>query len=282
MTDLSYEVLVLDGTPRVSDQRLPTGESIVSSPLSITLISGERDAVLVDAPYTYAQVERVQNWVRDSGKTLRHIYITHAHGDHWLGTGELLSAFPDVTVFATAGTLAGMEQQATVGRETLWDAVFPGLVPPSPLLAKEVPAGGFTLENHRMIPIELGHTDTDDTTALWVPDLGLVVAGDSVYNGVHQYLLETGEDGFDSWLAALDTIEALNPKYVVAGHKAPGASDDPATIGETRQYLKDAKRLLATVSTPEAYYEAILRLYPHRINPGPAWYGAVGLLKATR
>lgn len=282
MTHLSYEVLVLDGTPRVSDQRLPTGESIVSSPLSVTLISGERDAVLVDAPYTYGQVERVRNWIHDSGKTLRYIYITHAHGDHWLGTGELLSGFPDVTVYATAGTLAGMEQQATVGRETLWDAVFPGLVPPSPLLAKEVPAEGFTLENHRMVPIELGHTDTDDTTALWVPDLALVVAGDAVYNGVHQYLIEASEDGFSSWLAALDTIEDLNPKHVVAGHKAPGAADDPAAIEETRQYLQEAKRLLSTVSTPEEYYEAIIRLYPHRINPGPAWYGAVGLLNPTR
>lgn len=282
MTDLSYEVLVLDGTPRVSDQRLPSGESIVSSPLSITLITGQQDAVLVDAPYTYGQIDRVRSWILDSGKTLRSIYITHAHGDHWLGAGELLSTFPDVTVFATQGTLAGMEEQATTGRETLWDAVFPGLVPPSPLLAKEVPAEGFELEGHRLVPIELGHTDTADTTALWVPELGLVVAGDAVYNGVHQYLLEATEDGFASWFKALDTIEALEPTHVVAGHKAPGAPDQPEAIGETRQYLKDAQRLLSTVTAPEEYYEAILRLYPHRMNPGPAWYGALGLLNPTR
>ncbi|MEV8148647.1 MBL fold metallo-hydrolase [Arthrobacter sp. NPDC080073] len=282
MTTLSYEVLVLDGTPRAGDQRLPSGEAIVSSPLSITLISGENDAVLVDVPYTFGHVERVRNWIQDSGKTLRYVYITHAHGDHWLGAGELLSSFPGVTVYATPGTLGRMEHEATVGREKVWDAVFPGLVPASPLIAVEVPTGGFEIEGHRLVPIELGHTDTDDTTALWVPSLGLVVAGDSVYNGVHQYVLESSEEGFASWLAALDTIAALKPKFVVAGHKAPGAADNPESIEETRAYLKDAQQLLATVSSPEEYYNAIMRRYPFRMNPGPVWYGAVGLLSHTR
>jgi glyoxylase-like metal-dependent hydrolase (beta-lactamase superfamily II) len=281
MTTLSYEVLALDGTPRAGDQRLPSGEVIVSSPLSITLISGENDAVLVDVPYTFGQIERVRNWIQDSGKTLRYVYITHAHGDHWLGVGELLSSFPGVRVYATPGTLGRMEHEATVGREKLWDAIFPGLIPASPLIAEAVPSDGFEIEGHRLVPIELGHTDTDDTTALWVPSLELVVAGDSVYNGVHQMLLESSEEGFASWLAALDTIAALKPKFVVAGHKAPGASDDPANIEETRAYLKYAQHLLATVSSPEEYYNAIVRRYPFRMNPGPAWYGAVGLLSRT-
>jgi glyoxylase-like metal-dependent hydrolase (beta-lactamase superfamily II) len=175
-----------------------------------------------------------------------------------------------------------MEHEATVGREKLWDAIFPGLIPASPLIAEAVPADGFEIEGHRLVPIELGHTDTDDTTALWVPSLELVVAGDSVYNGVHQMLLESSEEGFASWLAALDTIAALKPKFVVAGHKAPGAADDPASIEETRAYLKYAQHLLATVSSPEEYYNAIMRRYPFRMNPGPAWYGAVGLLSPTR
>jgi glyoxylase-like metal-dependent hydrolase (beta-lactamase superfamily II) len=175
-----------------------------------------------------------------------------------------------------------MERESTVGRERLWDRVFPGLVPPSAVTAKPVPAGGLELEGAALEPVELGHTDTDETTALWVPSIGLLVAGDSIYNGVHQMILETPGGGFDSWLAAVDKIEALHPRFVVAGHKAPGASDDPGIIAETRQYLLDARRLMESAGSPREYYDEILRRYPHRVNPGPVWYCAEGLIGTTR
>ena len=280
MSELGYEVLVLDGTPRAGEQRLPTGEPIVSSPLSVVLIAGDRDAVLIDAPYTYGQVERVRNWITDSGKRLRYVYITHGHGDHWFGVAELLASFPGAAVYATPGTLRKMAAEAAEGRAGLWDRIFPGLIPPSPLIAQPVPESGLELEGHRLEPIELGHTDTDDTTALWVPSAGLLVAGDAIYNGVHQYLLETPGGGFDAWLAALDKVEALQPRIVVAGHKAPGTGDGPEIIEETRQYLLDARRILATTPAPKDYYDAMVRRYPHRMNPGPVWYGAVALLRS--
>ena len=43
-----------------------------------------------------------------------------------------------------------------------------------------------------LLPVEVGHTDTDATTMLHVPEIGLLVAGDVVYNGVHLYLTESG------------------------------------------------------------------------------------------
>ena len=278
MSASTYEVLVLDGTPRVSGQRLPSGESIVSSPLSVTLITGETDAVLVDAPYTYGQVEKVRNWVLDSGKQLRFVYITHGHGDHWLGVAELLESFPGVPVYATPGTLSVMKREGTEGREQLWDRVFPGLVPPSPLTAEPVPASGLELEGEALEPVELGHTDTDETTALWVPSIGLLVAGDSIYNGVHQMIMEAPGGGFESWLAAVDKIEALNPRFVVSGHKAPGADDAPGIIAETRQYLLDARQELASARSPKEYYDKMVRRYPHRVNSGPVWYCAEALV----
>ena len=81
----------------------------------------------------------------------------------------------------------------------------------------------------------MGHTDTDATTMLHVPEIGLLVAGDVVYNGVHLYLTESGGvTGIDEWLAALDIAEALEPSAVIAGHKNPRAADDPSQIQATR------------------------------------------------
>jgi hypothetical protein len=47
------------------------------------------------------------------------------------------------------------------------------------------------VEGHRLEVLEAGFTDTADTTALWVPDLRLLIGGDVAYNETHQYLAET-------------------------------------------------------------------------------------------
>jgi len=44
------------------------------------------------------------------------------------------------------------------------------------------PSGHFELEGLPLEVIETGHTDTVDSTSLYVPDLGLVVSGDVAYN----------------------------------------------------------------------------------------------------
>jgi glyoxylase-like metal-dependent hydrolase (beta-lactamase superfamily II) len=278
MTRLRYEVMVHDGLRRNRDQRLPDGSPIVSSPVASTLVYGEHDAVLVDPPFTHDQIQRVGDWVKDSGKRLTYIYATHGHGDHWFGTDVLLQRFPSAVAYATDGTIAKMHEQATTGRAEMWDVDFPGQIPPSPVVYQPVPDDGFELEGQRLHAIEVGHTDTDDTTVLYVPSIGLVVAGDVVYNGVHQYLLEGAHGGIKTWLQALNTVAALHPQAVVAGHKNKDLPDDPKAINETRDYLLDAQRLLAGKPSPDEFFNHMIRLYPDRLNVGPVWYSAVALL----
>ena len=65
---LSWKVFVTPGVATVSDD-LPPGEAVrMWSPISSTLIYGERDAVLVDAPTTVEQAEALADWVVNSGK----------------------------------------------------------------------------------------------------------------------------------------------------------------------------------------------------------------------
>ena len=151
-------------------------------------IWGARDAVLVDPPMTNAQAAQVINWVEASGKTLKHIFITHGHGDHWFGAGPLLKRFPDVTVFAAPGTIEVMQYHASPEvRAAVWNKSFPGQIPEASVVATTPPDNTFDLEGSELRIVEVGHTDTDTTTVLYVPSIGLVVAGDAVYNGVHQY-----------------------------------------------------------------------------------------------
>jgi glyoxylase-like metal-dependent hydrolase (beta-lactamase superfamily II) len=275
---LSYDVFVSDGPTWAGDERMPDGTPGVWSPLSSTLISGTQDAILVDPPFTRAQLQRVGDWVEGSGKRLAYIYATHGHGDHWFGTGELASRFPGVTVYATQGTIEVMRERGGSSREQLFDKIFPGQIPPSPVLAEPIPARGFLLEGNQVVAVQTGHSDTDQTTVLHVPSIGLVVAGDVAYNGVHQYLAEGAGDGLHEWLRGVDRIAELRPRAVVAGHKNKSRPDDPAILDETRQYLRDAIRLLDDKPTAREFYDQLTGLYPDRLNPGVVWLGARALL----
>ena len=134
---------------------------------------------------------------------------------------------------------------------------------------------------HELVVVELGHTDTDHTTCLHVPSIGLVVAGDAAYNDVHLYLAESNEQNRQEWIAALDKIESLIPRAVIASHKRPENDDDPRIIEETRQYIRDFDRLASTTKTAVELYDTMLQLHPNRINPGWAlWSSAKAVMNA--
>src|SRR5689334_9386429 len=90
---LTWDVFLAPSIPAITSD-LPPGENQRPwPPISSTLISGERDAVLVDAPITVEQARALANWVAARGKNLTTIYATHGHGDHFLAQAQFWSDF---------------------------------------------------------------------------------------------------------------------------------------------------------------------------------------------
>jgi glyoxylase-like metal-dependent hydrolase (beta-lactamase superfamily II) len=279
MTDprapLGWNTFVAPAKLSFSDDLPPGSQQRLWSPTTATLIFGERDAILVDAPLTITEAKVIGGWIAASGKNLTTIYATHGHGDHFFGIGMLLEQFPGARAVATAPVVARMREQSSPATlDGFWNKRFPGQIPGNLRVADELPGNELTLEGQRLIVVPLGHTDTDDTTCLHVPSIGLVVAGDAAYNGVHPLLAESTSRTRGEWLAALDTIESLAPRAVIAGHKDPEHGDDPAILGETRAYIRDFDRLVGQTRTPHELYERMLQLYPGRINSGALWVSA--------
>jgi glyoxylase-like metal-dependent hydrolase (beta-lactamase superfamily II) len=273
-TPLKWKVLVTKRQGIARD--LPPGkEQWAWVPTSATLIYGRRDAVLVDAFLTVEQANAVVEWVAASGKNLTTIYVTHGHGDHFFGIGALLDRFPDARAVATTDVVKVMRKQASPEYvASFWNARYPGQIPERLDLAEELKGNVIDLEGDELVAVELGHTDTDHTTCLHVPSVGLVVAGDAAYNDVHLYLAESNAQTREQWIAALDKIETLKPCAVIAGHKKAEKDDSPRIIGETRQYIRDFERLAALTTTAQELYDRMLELYPDRANPGSLWGSA--------
>jgi len=140
--------------------------------------------------------------------------------------------------------------------------MFPGQVATKLVAPEPYEHDTFTLEGHELRIIEQGRTDSPDSTSLYVPSIGLIVAGDVVYNQCHMYVGDTTPESRKNWIEDLDRLAALNPAIVVAGHKKPGAPDSPSAIQETRRYLEDFDRLQKTATSDHELFDQMTALYP--------------------
>jgi glyoxylase-like metal-dependent hydrolase (beta-lactamase superfamily II) len=273
---LKWDVFLAPSIPAITSDLPPGEKQRPWPPISSTLISGERDAVLVDAPITVEQARALANWVAASGKNLTTIYATHGHGDHFFGATTVLERFPGARFVARPEVIKIMRQQASPDSlATFWNPRFPGQISRQLAIAEELTGNVINLVGHDLVSVPLGFTDTAGTTCLHVPSIGLIVAGDAAYNGVHLHLSESpDQQKRQEWIAALDKMEALKPRVVIAGHKRVGNSDSPKILGETRRYILDFERLAMQTTTARELYDQMLRLYPDWGNPGALWTSA--------
>ncbi len=262
-SSLSVNVFTAPGKTMVGERPKPFGEALGFDPITSTLIYGEYDAVLVDAMGTVAEAEALADWVALHNRNLETIYITHAHFDHFYGLGILLDRFPGARAIATPKTVKAMQMSFTPPVERLARRMFPGQVPTRLVPPEPYEPATFTLEGHELRILEEGRTDSPDSTSLHVPSIGLIVAGDVVYNQCHMYVGDTTPESRKNWIADLDRLAALNPAIVVAGHKKTGAPDSPSAIEDTKRYLLDFDRLQKTGASDRELFDQMTELYPH-------------------
>ena len=270
---LRWDVFLAPSIPAITSDLPPGEKQRPWPPISSTLISGERDAVLVDTPITVEQARALANWVAARGKNLTTIYATHGHGDHFFGASTVLERFPGARFVARPEVIEIMRQQASPeSLATYWNTRFPGQISSQLAIAEELTGNIINLEGQDLVSVPLGFTDTASTTCLHVPSIGLIVAGDAAYNGVHLHLSESpDQQKRQEWIAALDKMESLKPRAVIAGHKRVGNDDSPGILGETRKYIRDFERLAMQTTTARDLYDQMLKLYPEWGNRGALW-----------
>jgi glyoxylase-like metal-dependent hydrolase (beta-lactamase superfamily II) len=118
--------------------------------------------------------------------------------------------------------------------------------------------------------------DIHPTTVVHIPAAGAVVAGDSIYNEIHQMFALSTPEEWQLWLETVDLVENLRPRMIVAGHRRPDGDDYAvdAMIAQTRAYIQDFAAAYEVAKDADDLIATMTTKYPHHGNFWSLWFSA--------
>ena len=206
-------------------------------PVSSVLVSGDKDAILVDAQFGKAQAKQVVDKIRASGKNLTTIYISHGDPDYYFGLETLTQAFPDAKVVAP-GPVVEHINQTKDAKLAFWGPQMGADMPQKLIVPQVLKGNTLDLEGHELDIVGLSGRQPD-RTFVWIPSIKAVVGGVVVADNLHVWMADTQTpQSHKQWLATLKRIDSLQPKVVVPGHYLGDSDHSLKAVYFTRDYIK--------------------------------------------
>ena len=206
-------------------------------PVSSVLVSGAKDAILVDAQFGKAQAQQLVDKIRASGKHLTTIYISHGDPDYYFGLETLTRAFPDAKVLASGPTVEHINQTKDA-KLAFWGPQMGADVPASLIVPQVLKGNTLELEGRELDVVGLAGRQPE-RSFVWIPSLKAVVGGVVVADNLHVWMADTQTpQSHKQWLATLKRIDSLQPKIVVPGHYLGQSDHSLKAVHFTRDYIK--------------------------------------------
>jgi glyoxylase-like metal-dependent hydrolase (beta-lactamase superfamily II) len=230
-------------------------------PVASVIVSGAKDAVLIDAQFSRGEALKLVERIRATGKHLTTVYVSHSDPDFYFGLDVIHAAFPDAKIVATPQTIAGIEKKKDA-KVAFWGPILKDNAPQSIIVPQPLKGDTITLEG-QALKIEGLKGATPERSYVWIPSIKAVAGGVVVFSGLHVWTADTQTaESRQQWLATLKGIEALKPVTVVPGHFAPGAALTPDSISFTRDYLVKFESETAKAANAAALIARMKELYP--------------------
>jgi glyoxylase-like metal-dependent hydrolase (beta-lactamase superfamily II) len=229
---LKQPLLSEDNLKKVSDHVY-----VIEGFPNVAIVVGSRATLVVDTGLgekNGATVMRAEQKVAKS--PMLYLTTTHYHSEHTSGE----SAFPAGTIIIRnraqqdemdKGVLAHVEVFKKMSDQNMSLLQNVKFRPPDVVFDREakLDLGGVTA---RMFWIGPAHTKGDELT--FVEEDGVLIPGDIVQKGIFP-IMPNPDASIKGWLAILDNVDALHPKFIVPDHGA--AIVDASQIAIQRSYL---------------------------------------------
>ncbi len=229
-----------------------------------TLVLGPTEAILVDAQYHMSDARREADSIAALGTHLKAIFITHADEDHYLGAAAFIQRFPGTPVYMTPRAMweFRLTSESFLTRQQRNE---PAEAPDSLLRPQRLPGLVLTVDGERVeiVPDLQGDVLAPSNSAVWIPSLGAVLAGDIVFNRVHPWLAASDTAARRQWRQSIQRLAALRPRVVIAGHKRSlDTPDAPDVLGAMDRYLADFDEALRAAPDVNAVIATMTQKYP--------------------
>ncbi|POA34496.1 MULTISPECIES: MBL fold metallo-hydrolase [unclassified Pseudomonas] len=231
-------------------------------PVTSVLVSGEKEAILVDAQFGKSQAEQVVEKIRASGKQLTAIYISHGDPDYYFGLDTITAAFPKAKVLASQPTVDHIK--ATVeGKVAFWGPKLGADAPAKTIVPGVLKGHSLTLEGKQLDIIGLDGKQPD-RSFVWIPSIKAAVGGVVVAENIHVWMADTqSAQSHADWLTTLKTIDSLKPNTIVPGHYLGDSARSLAAVHFTADYIKAFDAETAKAKDSAELIAAMKKRYPN-------------------
>ncbi|MGE6184072.1 Vmh family MBL fold metallo-hydrolase [Aeromonas media] len=227
-------------------------------PVSSSLVTGDKEAILIDAQFDVQNGQALVEMIKKSGKKLTTVYISAGDPDFYFGLEPVMAAFPDVKVLADQHVVDHINQTKDA-KLSYWSPILGEGAPKSLTVPQVMTASHLTLEGEK---IEIKEMNTPNAY-LWAPSIKTAFGGVPVYSGVHVWMADSQTKAARSnWVKALDNLLALKPERVVPGHFLGTAPKGTAAVTFTRDYVQRFEQALATAKNSDQLIDGLKKAFP--------------------